>query len=138
MEIRFSEDIIKELIDERKEAIEDYIELQEWFKELAIKGLCKHFMIQYLNDELDIDSMSEEQMKRLDNCKDEETREHLSKDLPRKDRSYDLFYITPYSIGDEINRKDVTAEQLDTYIIKEINTRIKTRIDLYSNMIKNV
>lgn len=135
MEINFSTDKIKELTPERVEAMKEYSTLQEQFKELAIKGIVKHFIINYSQEELDIDSLTEEQQKRLDNCKNDETREHLSKDLPKIDNEYPLFYITPWGIWDEVNRKDVTIEELDTYVIEAINERIKTRVDLYKDLI---
>lgn len=134
MELRFAEDDIKELDTKRKKALKEYIRLQPLFCEMAKGWVARHFMISYLNEEIDIDNMSDEQMKRLDQCKDAETREHVSKDMPKHDVPYNVFYITPYGIGDEINRKDVTVDGLDTYVIETINERIQTRLDLYTNI----
>jgi len=134
MDIRFAEDSIKELTKERIKALKTYSELQPKYVDLAKKWLARHFSIKYLQEELDIDSLSEEQCKRIDNCKDEATREHIQKDLPKKDVAYSLFYITPYGIGDEVNKQDVTVDDLDTYIIEDINTRIQARLDLYSKI----
>ena len=134
MDIRFSTDEIKELTTERKKAIKLYTDLQPKYSELAKAGVARHFIIKYLNEELDVDSLSETQCKKLDNCKDEATREHLSKELPKHDVAYSLFYITPYGIGDEINKMDVTVDDLDTYIIEAINERIQSRLDLYSKI----
>lgn len=134
MDLRFESDNIKDLTVDREMKLKEYTELQPKFAELAKKGVARHFMIRYLNEELDIDNLSEEQCKRLDNCKDEETREHLSKDLPKHDVGYNIFYISPYGIGDEVNKQDVSVDQLDTYIIEAINERIKARLDLYINI----
>ena len=118
MEINFADDSIKELTEERKEVIKEYIDLQPKYSELAKWGISRHIMIRYLNEELDIDRLSEEQCKRLDQCKDSETREHITKDFHKTNVPYNLFYITPYNIGDEINKQDVTVDSLDTYVIK--------------------
>jgi len=136
MDLKLWTDNIKKLTPKRKKAIKEYTTIQEAFKELAIAGVVRHFIIRYVQNELDIDNLTDEQNKRLDNCKDDETREHLSKELPKTDVEYNLFYITPYWIGDEVNKRDVTIEELDTDIIEAINERIKTRIDLYKDLIK--
>jgi hypothetical protein len=73
-------------------------------------------------------------MKKLDNCKNEETREHLSKELPKIDIAYDMYCISPYRIEEIKYKYILPVDQLDTYIIEEINKRIQTRLDLYSNL----
>lgn len=134
MDIRFAEDEIKELTTERVKAIKEYTDLQPKFAEMAKKGVGRYFMIKYLNEELDIDSLSEAQCKRLDNCKDADARELVSRDYPKTDVAYNLFYITPYGIGDEVNKQDVSVDILDTYVIEAINERIQKRLDLYSKI----
>ena len=88
MDIRFSADEIKELTTERKKAIKLYTSLQPNLKELSDKGICRYFVVKKLQEELDVDSLSETQCKKLDNCKDKETREHLSKEFPKHDVAY--------------------------------------------------
>ena len=132
--IRFADDKIKELTPERVKAIKEYVDMQEKYKELAQTWVTGYFFIKYLNEELDVDNLSEEQQKRLDNCKDNETREHLMKDLPKVDTPYDLYCISPFRIEEVVNKYIMPVDQLDTYIIEEINKRIKTRLDLYTNL----
>lgn len=137
MDIRLADDSIIELTKERKKAIKEYTELQEWFKELAKAGVCRNFVIKYLNNELDIDSLTETQKNKLDNCKDARSRELMLEWLPRIDRAYDLLNIVPYWIWHELDRKDLNICDLTTEIIQAINERIKYRLDIYKDLIDN-
>lgn len=134
-QIRFAEDTIKELTPERIEAIKTYTSLQLQYTELAKKWLCRYFIIKYLKNEVDIDALSETQMTRLDNCKDTKTREKFKATLPHTDVPYDAYCISPFTIEETTSKCIIPIDYIDTYIIEEINTRIKTRLNLYSNLI---
>jgi len=134
MDIKFAKDNIKDLDKARIKALKEYQELQPKFTKLAKTWVARHFMINYVNEELDVDGLSDEQCKRLDNCKDKDSRAKMIKDLPQAEVPYPFLYITPYGIWDEINKQDLTVDELATDMIEEINLRVKSRIELYAKL----
>ena len=116
---------------ERIKELDKYLAQQEDFITLAKKAILSHYKVQYLKEELDIDKLSDKQMTRLDQCKDEKTRELYLKELPKHKVAYSYLYIRPNYIGDEVNKEDKTLDELDTATIKTINDWLEAKLTLY-------
>ena len=116
---------------ERKAELDKYLAQQEDFITLAKKAILSHYKVQYLKEELDIDKLSDKQMTRLDQCKDEKTRELYLEELPKHKVAYSYLYIRPNYIGDEVNKEDKTLDELDTATIKTINDWLEAKLTLY-------
>lgn len=135
-QIQYADDIIKELDEERIEAIKKYLELQTPFKTLNEFNLCKYIEINYEKEELDVDSLTKPQQNKLDSIKDEEKREAYLEKLPKAMQSYSIWAVLPNEIQNTIGKVLISLDQLNTREIKIINERIEARIELYKDFIK--
>ena len=135
-QIQYADDIIKELDEERIEAIKKYLELQTPFKVLSENNLCKYIEINYEKEELDVDSLTKPQQNKLDSIKDEEKREAYLEKLPKTMQSYSIWAVLPNEIQNTIGKMVISIDQLNTREIQIINERIEVRIELYKDFIK--
>lgn len=126
----------KELTPEREDAIREYLGLQEDFVLLAKKGVMAQFKINYTQEELDVDALTETQQNKLDNCKDEESREKMLKDLPKHLQEYPALLVRPYVIIDMNSRQETDMDELETNAIEVINTGLKGKIELYTALLE--
>ncbi len=135
-EIQYANDIIKELDEERIEAIHKYIRLQYPFSKLNELNLCKYIEINYEKEELDVDSLTKPQQNKLDSIKDEEKRKAFIEKLPKTMQSYSIWAVLPNEVQNTIGKVLISLDQLNTREIKIINERIEARIELYKDFIK--
>lgn len=110
-----------------------YIESQEDFISLAKKWILTYYKVSRLQEELDVDSLSETQTNKLDNCKDKDSREKMLEELPKIKVAYSYLYVRPNYIGDEVNKEDRCLDDLDTATIKMINDWLVDKLKLYKD-----
>ena len=119
----------------RKKAIEKYLELQEVYQKLYNMCLVQKFTLYREQEEIDIDKLTEDQIKKMDKASKSE-REALMKKYPTCIQEYDTYLIAPYYIWDSKQRQDICIDALDTEIIKLINERVEIEIKDYKQFIK--
>ena len=136
MKNTITEDNTIELTPERENAIDKYISYQEDFKKLNAKWILTSFKIttHHYQNELDIDSLTEEQLKELKEAeRDWEKHKALVKTMPHHDQIYynDKFMLAPYYIWDAWAHKDSCLDALETGEIDLINERLSIKIETY-------
>ena len=120
----------------RKKEFVRYVDAQKDFICLAKKWILTYYKVSRLQEELDVDSLSETQMNKLDNCKDPESREKMLEGLPKHKVAYTYLYVRPNYIGDEVNKEDKCLDDLDTDTIKMINDWLADKLKLYKDYLE--
>lgn len=131
MELRLSKIPTTKLDKVRQKAIEEYIGLQEDFVNLAKQWIVDTIIINKLQNELDIDSLSEWQLNALDTCKNEKDKEIILKKYPKTDVWYTYYIIRPYIVILDWDRFAKSMDTLETEHIEIINEAIKEKLDTY-------
>ena len=132
MELRISKIPTTRLDKVRQKRIEEYINLQEDFLKLAKKGIVSTIIVNKLQNELDIDKLTEWQINALDACKSNADKEIIIEKYPHTDVWYPHYIIRPYIVMVEWERFEKSLDVLETNHIQIINGAIKDKIDTYN------
>jgi len=121
---------IIESTKERIEEIEKWLKLNEQFLILNKKWILTHIEINKIQEEADIDNLTDEQKSEIDKEK--------RKDFPKIEREYLQYLLLPFIIYFSNSWKEKCIDNFETSDIEVFNEALTSKINLYTNFLQNV
>ena len=134
MELKYKDPLQLDIDAKRKKVIKKYLELQEDYQKLYNKSLVSKFNLVKEQEEVDLDALTEDQIKKMDKASESE-REALLKKYPKHMQEYEMYLIAPYYIWDSRQRTDTCISKIETEVIALINERTELEIKDYKQFI---